>query len=90
MITNERISSYKISKDGRSLFYQVDGGKHNRFCRYDIAAQTETELLRGDFKNLNTVSGYLFFTDFEETVCYCYDIAADTVVTFMPAPEEAE
>ena len=90
LITNERISSYNISKDGRSLFYQVDGGKNNRLCRYDIATQTETELLRGDFKNLNTVSGYLFFTDVEETVCYCYDIAAGTVVTFMPAPEKAE
>ncbi len=90
LITDERISSYNISKDGRTLFYQVDGGKNNRLCRYDIATQTETELLSGDFKNLNTVSDYLFFTDFAETLCYCYDISAGSVITFMPVPEDSE
>ena len=87
LITNERIASYNISKDGRLLFYQVDNGIDNRLCRYDIATKQETELLQGDFKNLNTVSDYLFFTDFNETTCYCYDTAAGSVVKFMPTEE---
>ncbi len=87
LITNERVSSYNISKDGRFLFYQIDGGENNRLCRYDIATEQETELLRGDFSNLNTVSDYLFFTDFNESVCYCYDISTGSLSQFMPTAE---
>lgn len=87
LVTDERISAYNISKDGRMLFYQVDDGRNNRICRYDLATKQETELLQGDFKNLNTVSDYLFFTDFNETTCYCYDIAVGSVVKFMPTEE---
>ncbi len=90
LITNERISSYNISKDGRTLFYQVDNGKNNRICRYDISTMQETTLMSGDYKNLNTVSDYLFFTDFKETVCYCYDISSDNLFAFMPTPKEAD
>lgn len=87
LITNERISSYNLSADGRTLFYQVDDGKNNRLCRYDIATEQETELLSGNFKNLNTVSHYLFFTDFAESTCYCYDISAGSLSQFMPTEE---
>ena len=87
LITNERISSYNLSVDGRTLFYQIDNGKNNRLCRYDIATEQETELLSGDFKNLNTVSHYLFFTDFAESTCYCYDISAGSLSQFMPTEE---
>lgn len=90
LITDNRISSYNISTDGRTLFYQVDDGKNNRLCRYDISSQKETELVSGNYKNLNTVSGYLFFTDFKENVCYGYDISAGSLFTFMPSPEDNE
>lgn len=88
LITDNRLSAYNLSTDGRTLFYQVDDGKNNRLCRYDISTQTTTELISGNYKNLNTVSGYLFFTDFKETVCYCYDILSDNIFTFMPSPDE--
>lgn len=84
LITKNRLSSYNLSADARTLFYQVDGGKNNRLCRYDIASKEETTLLEGDYKNLNTVFGYLFFTDFSETICYCYDINADALFVFTP------
>lgn len=84
LITGSRISSYNLSTDGRTLFYQVDDGRHNRLCRYDISSRTETTLMEGNFKNLNTVFHYLFFTDFAETICYCYDISADSISVFAP------
>ncbi len=87
LITDDRISSYNLSTDGRTLFYQVDDGKNNRLCRYDISSKKVTELVNGDYKNLNTVSDYLFFTDFDETVCHGYDISSGRLFTFMPAPE---
>ncbi len=86
-VTNERVSSYNISADGRTLFYQIDGGDNNRLCRYDIATGQESELLQGNFSNLNTVSHYLFFTDFEEATCYCYDITSGSLSQFMPTAE---
>lgn len=88
LISNNRISSYNLSKDETVLFYQIDGGKNNRLCRYDLADQTESVILSGNYKNLNTVSDYLFFTDFHETVCYCYDIAKDNLFAFMPTASE--
>lgn len=88
LITDHRISAYNISKDGRTLFYQVDDGKNNRLCRYNIASKKETEIVSGNYKNLNTVSDYLFFTDFSEKICYGYDISSDSLFTFMNYPEE--
>lgn len=84
LITNQRLCSYNLSTDGRTLFYQVDNGKHNRLCRYDISTKTETTLMEGDYKNLNTVFHYLFFTDFAETICYCYDINTGSITVFAP------
>lgn len=87
LITNNRVSSYNISKDGRFLFYQVDDGRNNRLCRYNLTTGQESELISGDYKNLNTASDYLFFTDFAESICYCYDSSADTLFSFMPVSD---
>lgn len=88
LLADTRISSYNLSTDEHTLFYQVDNGRNNRLCRYDISSGTETTILSGDYKNLNTVSGYLFFTDFAETLCYCYDISSGSVFPFMPVEDK--
>lgn len=87
LITEERLSTYNISTDGTRLFYQVDGGNNNRLCSYDLSAKKEATIVEGDFRNLNTVADYLFFTNFDETVCYCYQISSGTLTTFMPTAE---
>lgn len=87
-ITANRISSYNISKDGRTLFYQVDDGVNNRLCSCDTFSHKEEEILTGNYKNLNIVSHYLFFTNFEETLCYCYDISSKNLFSFMPSEED--
>lgn len=87
LITNKRIATYNLSTDGRYLFYQSDGNKSNHLYRYDLTTKQEKEIMNGNYKNLNTASGYLFFTDFEERFCYCYDISADSLFSFMPSAE---
>lgn len=88
MISTDRICTYNLSEDQNVLFYQTDKKKDNRLCRYDIYAKTETTLMEGDFKNLNTVGTYLFFTDFNETVCYCYNISDGSIIEFAPEHED--
>lgn len=87
-ITGNRVSAYNISTDGRTVFYQVDDGVNNRLCRCDTFSKKEEEIISGNYKNLNTVSHYLFFTNFEETTCYCYDISSGNLFSFMPLEEE--
>lgn len=88
LLIKDRICAYNLSPDNATLFYQIDNGRSNRLCRYDIATETETTILDGDYKNLNTVSDYLFFTDFAETLCYCYDKTTNSVFPFMPSDAE--
>lgn len=88
LLVEERICTYNLSADGTALFYQIDNGRSNRLCRYDIASKTKTTILDGNYNNLNTVSDYLFFTDFAETVCYCYDSSTGSVFSFMPSADE--
>lgn len=90
LITGSPVSAYNLSSNGRYLFYQVDLKRSSRLCKYDIVTGTETELMSGSFKNLNTVSDYLFFTDFAETTCYCHDITSGTTFSFMPLPEDSQ
>lgn len=86
LITGSPVSAYNLSSNGRYLFYQVDNKTNSRLCKYDIATGEETELMSGNYKNLNTVSDYLFFTDFAETTCYCHDLSSGSTFSFMPLP----
>ena len=87
-LVEKRISSYNISGDERYVFYQTDGGDDNGLYCYDTITRRETLLLSGDYKNLNVASRYLFFTDFKETTCFCYDSSTGSVFGFMPSSDE--
>lgn len=87
LLTDERLCALNVSPDNRTIYYQVDRGEQSRICRYDRAQKKETTILEGNYKNLNTVSHYLFFTDFEEKICYYYDDNSQTVSQFLPATD---
>lgn len=82
-VVEKRIASYNISGDGRFVFYQTDGKEDNGLYCYDTITHRETMLLSGNYKNLNVASRYLFFTDFAETTCFCYDSSTGNVSGFM-------
>ena len=86
-LVEKRISSYNLSGDGRFVFYQTDGSDDNGLYCYDTITRTESLLVPGDYKNLNVASRYLFFTNFNETTCYCYDSSTGSVFGFMPSAE---
>ncbi|MBP1755538.1 MAG: hypothetical protein H6Q59_1936 [Firmicutes bacterium] len=73
LIVNERCSTYNITDDGKFLFYQVDGGKHNRICRMNLETLVNETLLEGDYKQIHITSNYVFFKDFDNTNTYIMD-----------------
>lgn len=83
VLSDARIFTYNLSPDGKILYYQVDK-ENSRICRFDLETKTETTLLVGDFCNLNTVSDYLFFTDYKEITCYCYNGKTGDLNIFSP------
>ena len=87
-IISERIYTFNMNKDGSLLFYQIDGGKNNRLCCYNKYTGTETTIMEGDFKNLNTTGRYLFFESFDDSNLYYYEFATGTVKTFRPYVED--
>lgn len=87
-ISDRRICTYNLSPDENILYYQTDEKTKSALYRYDIYAKTEKCLMEGDFKNLNTVGKYLFFTDFMETVCYCYNSSDESLQVFAPEPSD--
>lgn len=87
-LVEKRIASYNISGDGRFVFYQTDGSNNNGLYCYDSVTRNDTLIVPGDYKNLNVASRYLFFTDFNETTCFCYDSSTGSVVSFMPSITE--
>lgn len=84
ILVTERCSFFNLSPDGRYLFYQIDGGDHNRLCQMDLTTMEEKIILEGDFCKLNTTSSYLFFQDFHLEQWYQYNPSSGTVKPFNP------
>lgn len=83
-IIDELICTYNLSADENVLFYQTDKKKENQLVRYDIYSKDHTVIMEGDFKNLNTIGNYLFFTDFQESTWYVYNIKTEEVTPLSP------
>lgn len=89
ILSDARIFTYNLSADGKTIYYQVDK-ENSRICRFDPETGTETTLLTGDFCNLNTVSDYLFFTDYKEITCYCYNGKTGDLNIFSPQSDSSK
>ncbi len=84
LLVHERCSFLNVTPDDQFLFYQVDGGDHNRLCKLNLSTMEETTLLDGDFCNLNLTSQYLFFMDFHTEQWYRYTLATGSREPFNP------
>lgn len=75
-------STYNISPDGNTLYYQVDGGENNRICKLDLSTMTTETIIDGNYKNIHVTSNYVFFRDFNETNIYAYQPSTGLLQTF--------
>lgn len=81
-LVNEFCSTFNISEDGTTLYYQIDGGNDNRIASMDLTTGTQTTIMDGDYKSIHVIDSYVFFRDFNETTTYLLDTAANTLSTF--------
>ena len=69
-LVSEFVSSFNLSADGRTLYYQVDGGSHNGIYSFDLDTETQTLIARGDYNSIHTTSQYVFYKDFHTEKFY--------------------
>lgn len=65
-------SAYNFSRDGRTLFYQVDDGDDSGMFMMNLDTEEVTMIKQGNFKWINTVNDCCFFSNSDGTVTYVY------------------
>lgn len=75
-------STYNISEDLTTIYYQVDGGDNNQICKLDLATLETETILDGNYKNIHVTSNYVFFRDYEEANTYAYRPSAGDLQIF--------
>ena len=81
-LVKDFISTYNISDDGHTLYYQIDGGENNRLAMLDVTTGVQTTIIDGDYKNIHVIGRYVFFLDYRETTTYMYDSLSGVVNKF--------
>lgn len=72
LLVDEFCLTFNLSSDGKTIYYQVDGGDHNRLCKIDLATMTSETIIEGNYNNIHVTSNYVFFRDFNKTTTYAY------------------
>lgn len=84
ILVDEWVSTYNISLDGNTLYYQIDGGDNNRISKLDLLSMTEETIRDGNYKEIHVTSNYMFFRDFNEANIYAYRMTSGNLSTFHP------
>lgn len=84
LIEDERCSFFNISPNGKYLFYQIDGGKHNRLCRMDLDTLESETIAEGDFNSIHVTSKYVFYKNFDTEQFYYMPIGGSQSSVFNP------
>ncbi len=75
-------TTYNISNDLSTIYYQVDGGENNRICKLDLSTLVTETIIDGDYKNIHVTSNYVFFRDYKETNTYAYSPSTGALQIF--------
>lgn len=75
-------SSYNLSFDGQTIYYQIDGGDSNRIGKLDLSSMVTETIMDGNFKNINVTSNYVFFQTFDESETYAYTPSTKELMIF--------
>lgn len=83
-IVKERCSFFNLSPDEKYIYYQVDGGDNNRFCRMNLDTRKEEVIREGDFNSIHVTKDYVFFKEFSTEQFYYITSATGEIKPFSP------
>lgn len=86
LIVKEQCFTFNLSESGKYLYYQVDGGDHNGFCRMNLQTRKSTVLKKGDYSQIYVTSNYVFFTEFKTGKIYMVPAGEQNTVTPFNPP----
>ncbi|MEG1742048.1 MAG: DUF5050 domain-containing protein [Acetivibrio sp.] len=84
IIVEERCSFFNISPDEGYLYYQVDGGDDNRFCRMNLSNYKSETLMKGDFNSIHVTDHYVFFRKYDTNEFFYLETATGRIALFQP------
>lgn len=83
-LTQVRIATYNISRDGATVYYQIDNGSDNGLYALDTKSGAQTQLRSGNFNYLHIIDQYLFFENFDGKTAYVMNLANEQIEEFHP------
>jgi hypothetical protein len=83
-LTQERSSTYNVSTDGSTIYFQVDNGTDNGLYALDAGSGSQTELRSGNFNYYHVIDDYLFFEDYDGSKAYVMDTSTEEISDFQP------
>jgi hypothetical protein len=83
-LTQERTSTYNISSDGSTIYFQVDNGTDNGLYALDADSGSQAELRAGNFNYYHVIDNYLFFEEYDGSQAYVMDTSTEQIDDFQP------
>jgi len=80
-IVNNRCSTFNISNDGKSLYYQTDDNKDNSFNHLNLNTLESTNILDGNYKQISITNNYVFFNSFDNSATYVINTKHSNVIS---------
>ena len=84
ILVKEQVSFMNFTTDGAYLYYQVDGGNHNRLCRLNLENLNSETVMEGNFNSIHTTKNYVFFREFETEDWYKISMIDHSIEPFQP------
>ena len=75
-LISDRLATYNVSENGRTIYCQIDNGTANGLYEYDIDSNTLTLITAGDYNYLNLTTNYLFYQTFDQSKLYVLNLAS--------------
>jgi hypothetical protein len=82
-LTQERVSTYNVSTDGSTVYFQVDNGDDNGLYALDIDSGSQSLLRSGNFNYYHVIDDYLFFEDYDGSSAYVMDTSTEQISDFL-------
>ena len=75
-LISDRLATYNVSENGRTIYCQIDNGTANGLYEFDIDSKSLHLIAEGDYNYLNLTTDYLFYQTFDQSKLYILNLAS--------------